>query len=90
MKKHNKIKNYPACIQSRDRKADGQNEDGDRLNEAESSVDSQVKVTVLRFRGVAEGAVGPEVEPVVGADGGALVDQLHADAEETTKESNIL
>ncbi len=81
---------YLACIQSCDWKTNCQNKKRQGLNKAKSSIDSQVEVPILLFGGVAKSTVGPEVEPVVCANRGALVDQLHADAKKRTKKSNIL
>jgi len=60
------------------------------LDETETAVNSEVKVPVIRLARVPESSVRPEVEPVVGADGGALVEELHPDAERRSDKSDIL
>ena len=60
----------------------GQDHHGDSLNKTESAINSEVKVSIFRLSRVSELAAGPEVEPVVGADGGSLIDELHANHQE--------
>jgi hypothetical protein len=60
------------------------------LDETETAVNPEVKVPVIRFARVPESSVRPEVKPVVGADGGALVEELHPYAERRADKSDIL
>ena len=81
---------YLAGVQGGYGQADGQDHDGDGLDEAEGTVDTQVQVPVFRFSRVTESPVGPEVEPVVGANGGPLIDELHPKDYSGSNDANIL
>ena len=84
------MKLYFARVQRCNGEADGENHDRNCLNETETAVNSEIKISVFGLGRVPEGSVRPEVEPVVGADGRALVEKLHSDAQGRSDKSDIL